>query len=273
MLYKVEVRNAQGALLSLPLDDVSSGLVVQDIQGLDPVKATIVSSNFAQLDGTQYHSSRREARNIIMVLGLEPDYVMASVRDLRNSLYSFFMPKSEIFLRFYMDEGLTVNIMGRVETFEAPLFAKEPKAFISILCFDPDFLDLDPVELTGSSTSTTDETTITYDGSVETGLVFVLNVNRTLGAFTFYFKPPDGTLRSMDFAASLVTGDVLTINTVSGAKGATLTRAGTNSSLLYAVSPQSNWHELQNGDNKIRIYATGAAVPYTLTYTARYGGL
>lgn len=273
MLTKVEVRNIQGALLSLPLEDMSSGFVLESIDGLDPVKATIVSSSFAQQDGAQYHSSRRETRNIILRLELDPDYVVDSVRDLRKRLYNFFMPKTEVKLRFYMSDGLIVNISGRVESFETPLFTKEPGATVSILCFDPDFIDLTPIGLSGLSTATSTETLVNYTGTVETGLQFVLNVDRPLTQFTFYHRPPDGTLRSLDFAASLVAGDVLTINTVTGAKGAILTRAGSNTSLLRGISPQSNWVELMSGSNQIRIYAVGAGIPFTITYTTRYGGL
>lgn len=272
MLTTIEVRNNQGALLSLPLEDISNGLIVEDVEGLDPVKATIVSSSFALMDGVQYHSSRREARNIKLRLGLEPDYVLTTVRDLRNRLYNFFMPKTEVSLRFYVD-GLTVNILGRVESFETPLFTKEPVVDISIICFDPDFIDLAPIKFSGMSTSASTETVVSYKGSVETGLQFALKVDRALTAFTFYHRPPDGTLRSLDFSASLVAGDVLTISTVSGAKGATLTRANTNSSLLYAISPQSNWIELMPGDNNIRVYAVGAGIPFDITYTNRYGGM
>jgi hypothetical protein len=79
----------------------------------------------------------------------------------------------------------------------------------------------------------------------------------------------------MDFSASLVAGDIVTISTVRGNKQVTLNRGGTLSSLLYAMSSQSiNWVELiPGGDNVIRFYATGAAIPFDLTYTPRYGGL
>lgn len=273
MLTTVEVRTSQGSLLSLPLDDVSDGLVIEDIGGLDPVKATLVSSSFARLDGVQYHSSQREARNLILKLGLEPDYVIDTVRDLRNRLYTFFMPKSEVSLRFYDSDGLIVDISGRVESFETPLFTKEPEVDISIVCFDPDFVSLTPVVLNGTSTSTSAETLIAYDGTVDAGIQFTLNVNRPLTEFTFYHRPPDGTLRSIDFAASLIAGDVLTINTVPGSKGATLTRSNTVSSILYGISPQSNWVSLMHGDNYIRVYAEGAGIPFSISYIRKYGGL
>lgn len=273
MLTKIEVRNNQGALLILPLEDISDGLVLEDVEGLDPVKATIVSSKFAQQDGSQFHSTRREERNILIKLGLEPDYISNTVRDLRKRLYNFFMPESEVNLRFYMADGLEVDILGRVESCEAPLFTKEPEMDISIICFDPDFIELESVVIIGTTTSSSTETVITYDGTVKTGIQLVLNVDRSITEFTIYHRPPDGVLRTMDFAASLIDGDVLTISTVTGKKGATLNRGGTISSLLYGVSPQSNQIELDHGENNIRVYAEGAGIPFEITYLNRYGGL
>lgn len=273
MLIKVEVRSSQGDLLSLPLEDVSAGLIVKDIDGLGPVKATLVSSSFAQLDGAQYHSSRREPRNIKLTLDLEPDYISTSVQDLRNRLYEFFMPKSETNLRFYLSNGRTVDILGRVESFDSPLFAKEPEAEISMVCYDPDFIDLIPVELNGMTTSSSTETLVEYEGTVETGIQFVLNVDRDVTDLTFYHRPPDGSLRSLEFSEQLGAGDVVTINTNPGSKGATLSRGGIDSPILYAISPQSNWIEFSRGDNHIRVYAEGAGIPYDILYTPRYGGL
>lgn len=273
MLTQLDVSTAQGNLLSLPLDDVSAGFIVQGIDGLDPVKATLVSSSFAGVDGQQYQSSRRETRNIKINLGLDPDPVLDSVRDLRKRLYTYFMPKSEITLALHMDDGPTVNIVGRVESFETALFSQEPAVDISIICYDPDFYDPVPVDLSGLSVSSTTDTLIPYDGTVETGIVFTLNVNRTLTDFTIYHTPPNGDLRSLDFSGSLVAGDLLTISTVTGDKGVTLIHTGTSSSVLYAISPQSNWIELQPGINRFHVYATGAGVPYTVEYTTRYGGL
>lgn len=272
MLTLVEVRG-QGGTLGLPLEDSTLGYDIQDIQGLDPVKATLVSSSFAQQDGAQYQSARRESRNIRLILGLYPDYALDNVRSLRQRLYPFFMPKTAVNLRFFMDDGLTVDINGRVESFESAMFTEDPAVDVSILCFDPDFLEPDEVVVTGSSTSGESSLTVNYTGSVETGIEFKLNVNRTMSEFTIYHQAPDGTVRTMDFQAPVINGDVVTINTVSGFKSATLTRGGADSSILFGISPQSNWMELDTGANGVRIYAEGASVPYTITYTRRYGGL
>lgn len=273
MLNMVEVRTSSGTLLSLTLDDVTDGFIIEDIEGLDPVKATLVSSSFAALDGSQYQSSRRENRNIVLKIGLEPNWAVDNIRSLRHKLYEYLMPKSKISLRFYDSTGLVVEISGRVESFETSLFSKNPQIDVSVICFDPDFVELDPVEISGYTVSNTSETLISYDGTVEAGFEFVLNVDRVLNEFTIYMRSPDDVVKSLDFSASLIAGDVLTISTITGNKHVTLVRSGTTSSLLYGLSPQSNWHELFRGENYIRVYAEGAAIPFDLTYTTRHGGL
>lgn len=276
MLQLVEVRTRQGDLLSLPLEDDSSGFRVAEIEGLDPVKATLVSSNFANMDGEEYQSSRREPRNIKLQIELDPDPETGdTVYGLRKQIYKFFMPKSEVSFRFFMSDGLEVDIVGRVETCESALFTQEPAVDISTMCFKPDFYELTPELVPGNTVSDDTDMVIDYAGSIETGIQLTLNVNRSVDSFSVYHTPPDGDLRTLDFDnVPLVADDVLTINTNRGpTKGATLVHLGTTSSVLRGVSPQSAWLELQPGPNAFRVYAEGAAVPYTVQYTNKYGGL
>lgn len=274
MLNKVEARNSQGALLGLEFSDTSDGLVLADVGGLDPVKATLVSSAFAKLKGKQLHSSRTEERNITIKLELKPaDYNTTSVQDLRDRLYNFFMPEDTVSLRLYRSEGLMVDISGVVESCESALFSKEPEMDISILCMQPDFVDTTPVTLEGDTVSDSSETLVAYAGNAPTGMIFTLNVDRTLTQFTFYYRAPDGTVKTFDVASPMVSGDVITVNTTPGSKSILRTRAAIVTSILYAVPPESTWHQFVKGDNYIRIYATGAAIPYTIEYNERYGGL
>lgn len=273
MLESVEVRTTQGTLLQLPLEDMTSGIFIDDIEGLGPVKTNIVTTKQTHRDGERRQSSSRESRTIKLRLGLQPDYIFDSVSDLRNRIYGFLMPSSIVSLRFIMSDGLSVDISGEVESCEPAIFTKEPAIDVIIMCFDPDFVDQVPVTQTGTTTDQTTETTIRYDGSVETGFELILRVNRTLTAFTVYNRTPDNVTQILDFANPLSIGDVLTISTIPGAKGATLLRANNESSRLYAVSTQSSWIKLKPGINYFRIYSTGAGVPYDLLYTKKYGGL
>lgn len=273
MLDKVEVRTDQGTLLTLLLEDISEGFVVEDIPGLDPVKATLVSSGFAQLDGTQHQASRRESRTIQFKLKMEPDYALTTVGQLRSRLMSFFMPKSIVNMRFFHSEFGQVDIQGRVEDFDAPQFVQEPRATITVFCNQSDFVDITPVTFNGNTTSGTSEVTLNYPGSVESGMQFKLMPNRTIGDFTIYLRRADGSVRLLEFVYPMVSGDVLDISTIPRAKGAYLTRASAQSSVLYGVSPYSDWLQLYPGENLIRVFADGTPVPYSITYTKKYGGL
>ena len=272
MLNKIEVTTAQGAILTLPFSDSPEGFMVETVDGLDPVKANIVSSSYAQQDGEQYQSSRRGARDIGIKIPAFLGYG-STIRQIRKYLMGYLMPKSYVSLRFYDDEIEPVDIEGRVEIFNFPLFTDEPEATISIRCDKPDFLALDPVVVAGSTVSNTSEILIDYDGEVSSGILLTLNVNRSLPSFSIFHRPANDAVRTLDFTEPLSAGDVLKISTIPGAKGATRTRAGSDSSLLYGITPYSNWIELEPGENYIRVYAAGAAIPYTITYTTRYGGL
>lgn len=273
MLYKVEARTDQGAMLALPLDDITGGYLVQGIDGLDPVPANIVSTSYARLDGEQYQSARREKRNLVLRVGLEPDYTTQTVRELRNNLYNYFMPRQNSNFRFYTEGFPTVDISGRVETFDCPLFVKEPMATVSVLCFDPDFYEPVQVEISGATTSGTFMGTVNYAGTVDTGIVLTLNVDRDLTTFTVYHQPAGDQVRTLVVVGTFIAGDVIEISTVPGNKYATLTRGSVISSILYTVSPYSDWTHFQPGVNDLRVYAEGAAIPYTIRYTNKYGGL
>lgn len=273
MLTKVEVRTALGMLLALEFDNIDDGYAVQEIDGLDPVKATLVSSSVANQDGAQFQSSHREPRDILLTLGLVPNPASTNVTELRKNLYTYFMPKSHVSLRFFRDDGPTVDISAVVESFESVLFTKDPVVTISLRCFQPDFVELDSITVEEETVEDMPEFVIDYEGTVEAGIIFVLNVDRPLTEFSIYSRPGDNLVRTLDFVADLEADDVLTINTNSGSKAVTLLRDSVQSSLLYGMSPQSDWIKLYNGENDIRVVAEGDPIPFTIQYTPRHGGL
>jgi hypothetical protein len=273
MLSKVEARTMQGDILALTLQDPSEGIILEEVEGLDPVNATLVSSDYLRIPGASYRSSHREKRDLVFKFDLESDDLNYTVQDIRRRLYKFFMPQSQVKLRFYDSSETSVDILGRVESFETPLFSQEPAVSIGVQCYDPDFIDTTLITETGSTTFTALETPFDYEGSVSSGINFKLLVNRSISEFTIYQRAPDGSFRSQEFASPMVSGDVLEISNVPGAKKVTLTSAGSSRSLLYAISPRSSWISLEPGTNFLRVYAEGAAVPYVITYNNRYGGL
>lgn len=282
LLRQLSVVNNKGAELALPLGDVSGGFGVLDIQGIGPVKATLVSSSFANEDGAQYHSSRREPRNILIKLGLSPDQGQQSVKDLRDQLYGFLSPKTEALLKFELYDKFSTNILeqtldlqitGRVESLDPDIFSKEPGVTLSVMCFIPDFIDPETAVFNGMTVADLTESVLDYEGSVETGVVFTLFPDRLVNEFTIYHRTPDDKLKVTYFSLPLNAGSELEISSVRGSKHVHMTENGVETSVLYGLSQQSNWLELEPGDNHIRVYAEGAPVPYSIEYTKKYGGL
>lgn len=274
MLAQIVATNAQGLTLTMPMEDSVGGIAIQDIQGLGPVKATIVSSSFATTDGAQYLSAKREPRNLVFQLGLVPDPFVETVADVRRRLYSFFMPKTNVDLQFLDDDGLLVTISGMIETCEPAIFSKDPAITIGVTCFRPEFID--PTIITLDESTVTDTTDIEIElplGTVETGMTFQLLPDRDIDEFTIYSNLPSGLARRLDFAWQMHAGDILEIVTIPGEKSITLTTASVPQSLLYGMTPQSSWVDFYPGVNTFRVYAEGAPVPYTVSYYNRYGGL
>lgn len=274
MLTKIEVFNGTSESLSLPLQDISTGYVVEDVTGLDPVKATVVSTKIAQIDGSRRQASRRENRNIVLVLGFVPELASSTVEILRRNIYGYLSPKTMVTLRFHFDGVGFVDILGEVESCESPLFTEEPQMNVSVICFDPDFYALTSSEVAGVTTSTSGEAVFDYPGSSPAGYIFTLPVTRALTGFTIYNTHPNSVQQIFEFEDPLAIGDEIVITTSPGNKSIMRTRSGVKKSVLYGVTPESVWPYFSPGGNIVRVNASGSPnMPYSIEYVAKYGGL
>ena len=271
-LTKVSIVSASGETVELPIGS-SMGYQLEEITGLDHVKADITSSDYGASDGARYQSSRRGSRNIVMRIGLIPDYVTNSVQSLRLGLGNRAAPKSRVTLRFHDSDGTVLRTDGHVESFESPLFVQDPKAWISIICLDPDFVA--EVQTSHSLNSVVGVTPaeVGYLGSAATGFLLEMTMNRATNEIALVVDTAEGETMRMDFAMALASGDKLEINSVFGQKGVWVTKTGVRTSALAATTPVSKFPVLTHGINDIRVQMAGAAIPYTIKYYARHGSL
>ena len=272
-LQQVDITNSRGNVLSLQMEQDDNPYQINEIEGLDPGKAVLVSTSSAGQDGETYQSGKRPARNIKLHLDFDSDFSEKSNSELRDDLYTWFMPKSKITLRFFLTTGLYVDIDGIVESMDSPLFKYDPDATISIMCFQPDFVDARLASVPGFTVADSTNMPIDYPGTVEAGSVLTINFNRASSGFSIYNVDESGKVQQLDFSGALLNGDKLVVSSLAGSKGITLTRSGASSSFLYGRSSQSSWINLVEGLNQFRVYATGDPIPYTLEYAVRYGGL
>ena len=275
MLIAVEVRDETRALVArLPVAeyDGSKPYLVKDADGLDPVKANVSTTGYANQDGGFYQSAKTEMRNIVLTLGYRPDITSGkSIQTIRREMYGIFDPKALVNLRFIDSDEAPVEIDGYVESHETSIFSRDPEVQISILCPDPYFRAIKPVVLSAMNNN---PIYTSYFGTAETGFLFELLVNRNFSGTLLRAYISDDNYYDIHYGGALVSGDVLSISTERGNKFVRRTRGGetvsvlngiTRGELSMTISPRTDSIYTFIGDPK--------TIPYRVTYTPKFIGI
>lgn len=255
-------------------------LQIRDIKGLEPVKADVTSAANVTSRGKFLLGTNVGERNIVFMIGLNPNWAEQTMAALRQELYGYFMPQLYTKLRFF-SEGVPpeVHIEGIVETCEPNIFSEDPEMQVSILCHKPDFVDPVIQMVYGVVDDGTVEATINYIGTQPTGVE--LRINPAVDN-PEYSGPLDITLNTpliaQQFGLSLVEIDAnryFRLSTVPGQKRVeyvdAVTQARTN--LLGRMSDTSRWLQLDPGVNHLKIAAGEPGQSWSLGYFNRFGGL
>jgi Phage tail protein len=251
---------------------------IRNIDGLNPVKASVNTSPFGSVDGASYVGSSVLARNIVLTLHPNPDWRNYTYESLRKLLYSYFMPKRTTKLIFYSDDMNPVYIQGVVEDVQVNMFSKDPELLVSIICPDPYFTALNPTVINGTTITSRLENSIDVDyaGNIETGIglkvtfaaaqpppttigiliggtpILAFGVVATVGA-SMYFELSSRAMQKFVQNVTIGTGII--------------------TNLLSKVQEGSLWPLLQPGENDVQILTDAGVHDFELTYSERYGGL
>jgi hypothetical protein len=279
----MELFSASYSAPALPLGGFVAGddpIQVRNIDGLGPVGADIVSTPFATGRGEQYQGSSSGKRNIVMTLGLNPNWVDQTMASLRQLLYRYLLPEQWTKLRFYSDHLPTVDIEGYVETFEPNIFSEDPERQISVICPKPDFVDIDPIIVTGVVDDGSTEHLINYDGNLETGFEF--RVDRTI-ANAAYTGPLTVTVTNPGELPQIIEMNPVTIDTSKYLKLVTKAQFkriqsvaivdGAATNLLQKMTAGSVWPVLKPGENLLQVDANENDQAWTIAYFNRFAGL
>lgn len=282
MLTEVKAYSSWQSAPDLLLDSMGQAetdfIQVRNIEGLSPVKASISGAPLAVTDGTSFTGANVLSRNIVLTLGLNPDWQVWSYEALRRLLYAYFIPKRLTRLRFSSDDMPDVQIDGYVEDILINQFSPDPEYQVSILCPNPHFVAVEPEIIQGQAIHEMgDIETINYNGNVPAGIfVEVVHVadpepesiaiqigNPAITHFMVetsvdamkYFQmssvPLNKYVQSIDLSTSTI------IN------------------LLNKVHIQegSAWPTLEPGENHFHVITDVGDQDFTLKYYERFGGL
>lgn len=247
---------------------------IRNITGLGPVKATINTTPFGSVDGETYIGSVVPKREIVLTLGLNPDWATWSMEKLRRVVYSYFMPKQRVRLVFYSDDDFpTVDIFGYTESIEPTMFSKDGELQVVVICPEPHFKAVNPTVLTGVNNVVT---MINYNGSVPTGIYVKAIQNPypnpipnqivvTANSLTPALRVATAFTPLAYFEMSSIGGDKY-------ARFVSATGTGVITNLLPAIT-SVGWPILIPGPNDFSLKTDGGAQTWMLMYYERFGGL
>lgn len=269
-----------------PTLEDKSGLLITEIEGLGPVKATVNMTQLATADGDIFNSKRLQGRNIV----IKARFTYAdTIEEARLLSYKFFPIGHKVTFKIRTDNRVA-ETTGYVESNEPDIFSDESDMQVSILCESPWFTSVSEdgsqqtnfsnvvamFEFPFSNESLTDpliefgriinkkESTVYYEGDAETGCKIELHAIGDVEQVSIYnVKTGEKMVIDTDKLLTLtgnkiIYGDTIIINTVKGNKYITLIRNGISTNILNVLGKDSTWFQLARGDN-------------LFAYTAGYG--
>lgn len=284
MLTQLEVLGllpASPPKLTLPILDIlgANTLQIRGIDGLEPVKADIITSPTGALDGELYSGSSVGKRNIVIKMGLNPNWQDQTIESLRAELYKYFMPRLGTRLRLISTHLPTCEIVGYVESMDPNIFSKDPEIGISIICPRPDFISVDETTINGIVGPDEVPTDIDYVGNVPAGFVFEITPGPTNPAYTGLMSAQilnDGiVLQTFSVEVTVDATRSLQVSSVPGDKyvrNHIYTETDPVSLLSDMVEP-SDWLKLYPGLSQFHVTSVETGLAWELSYFARFGGI
>lgn len=260
--------------ITFDLDDISytTPYVVHSITGLEATKLT-VSVGDKLFEGGYLQGVRPQNRNIVMLIGLQPDYSLGQDAGvLRKRLNKMLSPKQGSDVKFRLLDDLElewVQTACRIENIEANPYVKDPQVQITIPCLsayfeEPTYTFPSPATLSGKTTIQ-----ITNNGDVPMGVYLEQTLTATMSSYTLTGTIPG---QFMKITYAFLNGDKILINTNPGFRSIKRIRSGVaDLNLLPYMSLDSSWLMMDYGLNVLTPSTTSYTVQ-SLIYTQRHWG-
>lgn len=283
MLTKVQAYSAWHSAPVLSLDPdgrAETDLIhIRNINGLDPVKASVNTTPLGSVDGSSYGGSSVESRNIVLTLRPNPDWKNWTYESLRQVIYQYFMPKRSVKMVLTTDEFPPLQISGVVESVDTNIFSKDPEMTVSIICPDPYFMSVDPVVFTGKTIPSGGASVpIAYDGNVEAGIYLKITAQAgqpDAANVTVKIQNPETTTLAVTAVVNPTT--LFEMNTVPDNKFVQNIGIGsgtmTNLLPVTVLTPASQWPIMESGSNQLSVITNAGLHNWELDIYERFGGI
>jgi hypothetical protein len=245
---------------------------ILDIQGLNPIKADVNTTSYGSVDGEFLTGTRVGKRNIVLTIGLNPDWADNTPSKLRRTLDAYFMTKQSCNLLITDDDLGILTILGIVESSEPSIFSKDMEQQVSLICVDPYFRSYSSHIINGNVNDP--EITIDYPGNVDYGMV--VGIDFVSGASPTHIEIHAGdTTFKLDGAIEMDSTHNLNVSSYPGLKYAIRLEETTfaTDNLLHLLESDSQWLLFHPGSNPFEVTSDAGIQSWTLSYYDRYGSL
>ena len=301
MIREIKITNYTNETKTLYLNrPETSGFAIEKIDGLGPIKANIITTNIANLDGALFNSSHANYRNIVFSIYF---ISIPTIERARLESYRWFPLKQKLKISVKTDSR-ECECIGYVESNEPNIFSKGEKTTISIICPDPYLYSViekevkfsgvlssfefpfsnestdDPLIILGNFESKKREA-IQYTGDFEVGINIHIHLLGSVGDITLYHTNVNKSLKINVSKITSLTGEALKagddiyINTKNGEKSIKLLRNGNYINILNSLDRNPNWFQLKKGNNEIAFTAESGEenIQLEITYKDAYEGV
>lgn len=238
---------------------------VKDITGLD---ADAIVSKYYGSSGSgndQFYNLMIEKRDVVMRIGLNPEWANASYSELRDDLYKLISSSRTglIDIWFMNESGVVAVLSGWVTKFESPQFVKSPEVLITVKTKDPMLKALDPVTVSVVGLVPADTNIQDHVSSAPHGFDFTLTF--TAAKATLIIGDPHDSSWTFKVtpAGGFLNGDVLHCSSDPNDKKLYVVRAGNTIYLADKIAAGSVWPIIFPGDNHFSL-----STPTNIAWTA-----
>lgn len=231
--------------------DPQARYILKNVDGLGPpdIDVSILQTPY---QGGKYQGSRPQGREIIVRVGLQPDYKAGeTVSELRVALYGLISSgpgsnASYVQLMQAVSQNVVVQARGYVKRFEIVPFSKDAEIQITFACVSPYLISPETIHPTVLTVG--DRYRINNPGSAPVGFHAELKFTDALGSIDL--QSAENSNYHMQIEGDFVNNSVLTIDTRPGFREVSKLQAGITTNLIDQLTGSSDWLMLLEGDNE-----------------------
>lgn len=282
MRFTSIVLNSDGSddiTFSLREIDRQNRYIVRSIVGIDADEIIPRFYSSGLETGTKFYEATMKPREIVMRVAINPLFhVNETVEDIRDKIYRIISANrsGNVGLTWFSGGSTFCYINGMITKMEVAHFAQIPELQITLLCGDPIFRSIFPIDWDIAELPSANPVQLPDNASTAPhGLSFKVKFTATTASFTvqdaasdpdwkFEVTPPGG----------FATNDELWFSSEFGAKELFWNKAaGTDVSLMDMVTAPSVWPQIFPGNNELYFIPIANIDWLEVRYYSAYWGL